>query len=166
MKLIGLVTVFTVCTCAGFIKANGYKRSENELRAFLELVYFIKREISSYLTPQHEIYRKFSNPVLEKNGFLHSLVRISDNGTQRPLYHVLECRRSFLTVTDEAFNVLSDFSSELGTLSTYDECQRCDRTAIELEEILQRQKEETGQKATLCKSIGSLVGIGLVLLLW
>lgn len=166
MKTLGLVTVFSVCFAVGIIKSGEYKKSENELKAFIELVYFIRREISGYLTPQHEIYRKFTNSILEANGFLGTLRKNSANGISSPLNYTLESKKETLRLGGEPFYVLASFSEGLGSFSELDECQRCERCAKELEAILKKQKEETEQKVRLCKSIGGLVGIGLVLLLW
>ena len=92
MKWLGLILIFFSTTSVGFIKANRYKDSEREINAFIRLIYFIKHEISLYLTPQSEIYTKFSSPPLEKNGFMTMLRELSAKGAQQPmLTAVTEC---------------------------------------------------------------------------
>ncbi len=165
MKLFGLILVFVSAASVGFIKAESYKTRDAEISAFIELIYFIKREISAYLTPQHEIYEKFTCPVLEKNGFLPLVREYSWKGMEAPfLLAVKNC--SDLTLDSQVYDILEGFGDSLGTLSNGDQCEQCQRAVYELEEIYKKKKEETLEKTRLCRSVGSMIGIGLVLLLW
>ncbi len=165
MKIFGLILVFASATAAGFIKAEAYKERDAEISAFIELIYFIKQEISAYLTPQHQIYEKFTCSVLEKNGFLTLLREYSHQGIEAPLMSALD-NCGGLTLDTETRDIVAGFAEGFGSLSTADECQRCDRTVCALEEIYKKRREETLEKTRLCRSVGSMIGIGLVLLLW
>ena len=74
MKTIGLLLIFLSATSVGFIKASSYKETEKEINGFVKMIYFIKHEISFYLTPQNDIYIKFTDSVIL---FLNILIYIS-----------------------------------------------------------------------------------------
>lgn len=165
MRAVGLLFIFLSTTAAGFIKAASYKESEKEIGAFIEMLYFIKHEIASFLTPQSKIYEKFTNRVLEKNGFLPLLKDVSAKGKESPLFlSIEEC--TTLRCGEEAVGIIKEFAETLGTLSVTEQCLRCDRAVSELEEIYKKKKAETAEKTGLCRSVGCMVGLGLVLLLW
>lgn len=164
MKILGLILVFVSSASVGYIRSNSYKERDSELHSFIELLYFIKNEISSYLTPQWEIYEKFENSVLEKNGFLSLLRAYSEKGRENPLFYALD--GASLKLGKEEEEIIKAFARDFGTLSTADECDRCDRTIRKLEEIYKTKKEETLEKTRLCRSVGCMIGLGLVLLLW
>ena len=163
MKILGLILIFASSTAQGFIRASAHTDALKRLRGLIDLLYFIKREISSYLTPQGEIFEKFRNRDLEKCGFLEAL-RGADS--LNPLYQALGSRGDTLLIKREAFDTLLSFSKELGCFSPEEECARCDRAIAELEDILKIQKEETAEKTRLCRTVGAMVGMGAVLMLW
>ena len=165
MKAVGLIMIFLSAVSVGFIKGNGYKDTEREIGAFIDLLYFIRHEISSYLTPQGKIYEKLRNPILEERGFLDLLRRFSEEGAEQPLLSAVEeCRA--LRCGDEAASVIKEFSETLGRLSVKEQCHRCDRAISALEDIHKRKKVEALEKTRLCRSVGCMIGLGLVLLLW
>lgn len=164
MKEMGLLLVFISSTALGYVRAYLYKDKERELSAFLEFICFIRAEVSSYLTPQNKIYEKFNNATLEKNGFLSSLRHFLEQGSPCALSDAL--KYSELKIDGETRELLLSFANDFGTRSSEEECQRCDRTIKLLEEKHTKIKEETAEKTRLYRSMGSMVGIGLVLLLW
>lgn len=163
MKTVGLVLLFLVPLSIGFLKAEEYVEKRNVLHGFITLVYFIKHEVTFYLTPQNEIYRKFYDKALFKVGFL-DILQNSDSTT--PLHDALTHTKEKLLLEKETYDLLYDFSLNFGTLSQKEESKRCDRLINELEEIYKNQKEETNEKIRLCRTVGCMTGIGLVLLMW
>lgn len=165
MKLLGMLLIFLSSTAIGFYKAETYKERDREFGELISLVYFIKHEISAYLTPQYMIYEKYKGESLEKNGFLPRLREYSAQGIEFPLMRALnDCNT--LKINEETRSTLNDFSQTLGTLGIDDECEQCNKTIRSLEEQYQKRKEETSGKTRLCKSVGGMIGMGIVLLLW
>ena len=164
MKAVGLLTVFLAASAAGFIKADTYKSEGRVLGGFIDLVYFIKREISSYLTPQYRIYEKFENDTLEKIGFLNNLRDCAKDGSLSPMRSALESCRD--NIDGCLFSIMCDFSDGLGTMCVSEEIERCERAIVRLEAQYKKKTEEINSKTRLCRSVGCIVGIGLALLLW
>ena len=163
MKIAGLFLVFLTCVWAGFIKAQSYIESRNILRAFISLIYFIKQEVLSYLTPQHEIYEKLYDKYLDRCTFLTELKKSSSD---IPLASALLKLKDTLMLKEEVYYLLYEFGTSFGSLSQDEEVRRCEKLIRELEEIYKLQKEETTEKIRLCRTVGCMTGIGLVLLLW
>ena len=105
MKIIGLIVVFFSCSAIGFIKSKEYKERDAELHEFINLLYFIKREISSYLTPQKEIFEKLNSSYFEKNGFLALVRECSFIDNEAPFYKAL-CLYDFQTPDEEAQEII------------------------------------------------------------
>ena len=165
MKIIGLLLIFLSSVGLGFSKAEEYRGKDRQINAFIELLYFIRHEIFVYQTPQCKIYEKFQNKYLYEIGFLDNLRRKAHDGVGTPLfYSIKELDR--MRIDPEIEEILLDFALGLGTLSVGEECERCDRAVGKLEEIYRKQKDETKEKTRLCRSVGGIVGAGLVLLLW
>lgn len=163
MKIAGLITIFVTCASFGFIKADSYTESRNVLHSFISMIYFIKREVLSYLTPQHEIYEKFYDKYLDKSSFLDEL---KNSSSDIPLANTLSKMKDMLALNDEAYYLLYEFGTSFGSLSQDEEVRRCEKLIRELEDIYKIQKEETSEKIRLCRTVGCMAGIGLVLLLW
>lgn len=165
MKIIGLLLIFLSSLGLGFSKAEEYREKDRQINAFIELLYFIRHEIFVYQTPQCKIYDKFQNKYFSEIGFLDILRKKAHDGVGTPLFYSVK-ELDPIKCDAEVEEVLLDFASGLGTLSVGEECERCDRAVGKLEEIYRKQKEETKEKTRLCRSVGGMVGAGLVLLLW
>lgn len=163
MKIAGLLLIFITCLSAGYVKAQRYKDSQNILRSFISMIYFIKQEVLSYLTPQHEIYHKFYDKCLDRCLFLNEL---KNSPSDTPLAFTLSRTKEKLMLNEEVYYLLYEFGGTFGSLSQEEEVKRCEKLIRELEEIYKLQKEETAEKIRLCRTVGCMTGIGLVLLLW
>ncbi len=163
MKAVGLFLTFLIPLLTGFLKSQEYAEKRNILHGFILLLYFIKHEVTFYLTPQNEIYRKFYDKTLSKIGFLDIL---ENSQSTTPLKEALTLSKEKLLLEKDAYDLLYEFSSDFGTLSQKEENKRCERVISELEEIYKSQKEEINEKIRLCRTVGCMAGIGLVLLMW
>ena len=163
MKTVGLILVFFIPSAVGFLKAEEYQEKRNILHGIISLIRIMKHEVSFYLTPQNEIYRKFYDKALMKIGFIDAL---QNSLTSTPLYDALTLTKDKLLFEKEYYDLLCEFALNFGTLGQKEESKRCERLISELEEIYKKQKEETNEKIRLCRTVGCMTGIGLVLLMW
>lgn len=163
MKVLGLIILFAVPSAFGFFKSQGYLNARDILHGFIGLINFIKREISSYLTPQQEIYNKFYDKTLDKIGFLSTLRETTGD---TPLAQALMCTKDKLLLKDETFELLLEFALTFGTLCEKEEVSKCEKLIQDLEEIYKEQKEETREKTRLCRTAWCMIGLALVLLMW
>ena len=165
MKIIGLLLVFLSSLAIGVSKAEEYREKDKCINAFIEFLYFIRHEIFVYQTPQCKIFEKFQNKYLESAGFIEDLRKNVLEGRNQPLFHTVK-ELDKIKLDAETRDILLSFAEGLGTLSVSEECERCDRAVRQLEEVYRKQKEETKGKTRLCRSVGGMIGAGLVLLLW
>lgn len=164
MKLLGLIIILISSGACGMIKACEIKEREKQFLGFVELLNFIEREVSHYLTPQREIYDKFTNTALEKIGFIERL-RSNEHRENIIWSAICDCIDK-ITIPDEALDLLKNFSEGFGKLPSDEEVKNIKRILEGLDEIYKKYKYDLEQKAVLYKTIGFVVGIGLVLLLW
>lgn len=164
MRVIGLIMVFAGCSAAGFVKSYEFINSQNELYAFIQLIRFIKREVALFLTRQQEIFERFENVILEKNGFLKTLREQDINDEKSPLYHTLILYEGKLKFNREAIETIMEFSESFGRLSREEQEEKCSLTLEILEEIYNKEKENNTSRIKLCRSVGSIIGAAMVLL--
>ena len=166
MKIVGMLMIMFSATATGFIRAEKYKTEEDEFKGFIELIKFIKHEISQNLTLQKDIYQKFENEALNKNGFIEILRYFSQNNYPSPLYIALKEYSSELKVNVEAVAPIIEYSEKFGSFSIEEEVARANALIEDLEEIYKSNKDDISNKKRLCRTVGCMVGIGLLLLLW
>ena len=164
MKAIGMVFIFLTCTGAGIIKSFEYSNAENELYAFISFIRYIKREVTIYLTRQQEIFDRFENELLEKNGFLPLLRSKEITDEKSSLYHALKEFENRLCINKESQRVIFEFSESFGRMSGKEQEEKCNVTINYLEEIYRKEKENNASRVKLCRYVGCMVGVGAVLL--
>ena len=165
MKVVGIIIIFLSCCTAGYLRSVECVKTRDEIYAFMKLIEHIKHEVMFYLTRQGEIFEKFENHVLEKNGFIQVLKSEKIEDEKSLLYHALEKCDGKLSLDSESKKILIEFSKTLGQLSPGDQCESCKKTYAYLEEIYKKEKEEALARVKLNRCIGCLAGAFVVLIL-
>ena len=117
-----------------------------------------------YLTRQHDIFESFENSFLEKNGFLKALREREIVDEKSPFYYVFCEFEKGLSINGEARGIIREFAENFGRLSSKEQSERCNMAIAGLEEIYKKEKEDNRVRAKLCRSVGCMVGVALVLL--
>ncbi len=165
MKTLGLILVFIFFSTAGIVKSVDFTKSKEELYAFIQFFKFVRREIVLHRTRQLDIYKKFGNKVLEKNGFLNSLRQGYITDSRSVLYHTFSDYEKKLSISTECKNLILEFAESFGQISVSEQSQKCDTLIFELEDIYKKEKEEAVLRAKASRYLGVMAGIGAVLLL-
>ena len=131
---------------------------QKRLECFLSLVRFIENEISCYMTPLDEIYRRFEGKELEDCGFLAVL---REKGMKQAL---TECK-SALCFSEEEERLLTEFASELGRSSREEQLRFCEYCRRMLEGYVTGGREDLPKRLRLCRCL-VMTGSALIVLLF
>ncbi len=154
MMLAGAFCIFSACTVVGVYAASFYRKAVEELEAFHRLIVHVGAQIDGFLSPLDVIFASYTEPCLEKNGFLPVLRR--DGGAA-----ALEAVRGRLYIGENAVNELESFFLGLGRHAASEESRHCAYYEKRIAELLRKHKEALPGKSRLCKAFGVLTGIML-----
>lgn len=165
MKILGLILIFAAPSTLGFLMSAKVKEELDQIGAFIDLIGYIKYEISLFLTKQDEIFEKFSNDTLEKCGFLEKLRSSPLDGEHSMLYRALCERDDTLLLDEETLKILKGFAENFGRLALDEQVEKCDTYIKILREIYNSKKADVISKVKLYRNVGLISGMGLVLTL-
>lgn len=156
--LIGAVLVFGSCAVMGMYASASYRRAVRELEAFLCLIVHIRGQIDGFLMPLHSILAEYTDPLLEKNGFLPES---RENGACRALEKV----RNKLYMDDRCITELENFFMGLGLHSAEEEARHCSYYEKRIGELTKNARDALPSKGRMCRAFGALAGIMLAVIL-
>ena len=156
--LIGAALVFFSAAYVGMAAASLHCLRVKQLEAFCSLIAHIGAQIDGFLTPLDEIFRTYNDPLLVKLGFLGS---VGDAGYMEAFE---KCgSRIYLKSSETA--VLRSFFDGLGHTSAASEVKHCLLFEKKLSEIAGKARSELAQKMKICRVLGIIIGIMLVVIL-
>lgn len=155
-KYIGLAILFLSSVCIGQTTANTYKTSVKQMEAFIQFIKYIKSQIEHYNTSYPDIFAKYTNPILEKNGFINTL-RSSDWKSALD--------KSIFNFDNNVKDILYSFGNELGKSLKDEQLINCTYTIEQLEIHYNNNKSELPKKTKLCTSLSLMAGLSIVIIL-
>lgn len=171
MKLLGAVTVFFVCSWAGFWRARLYARRTEELRQLRGALSFLETEIHYGETPLYLACRRIAERETGPVSRFFSLV--SDKLSRADGTSAYECWQyallavgSELALSERDRQILFRLGQKLGLSDKTDQIHhlRLAQTHLETEEAQAMKEQETYEK--MYRSLGVLTGALLVILMY
>ena len=161
-RFAGLFLVFATPAAAGAILSFRAKKKLCALRSLLKLAEFIKSEISSHMTRQEDIFAAFSDPYLEKNGFL-ALLRNSRIDGSSALGNALENFDGALC-GDEEMKAVREMADTLGKTSLPYQISSCEKCIGALSSALKAREAETAGRSKVFITLGACFGLCFLIL--
>ncbi len=157
MKLAGLLLVCFCPVYMGLHFSSDAKKEVFELEGFIAMVREIHYAISFSLAKQGDIFKSFTHPALEKNGFL-PLLRTLPVGSESILTQGFRCAGAKLAIDTEARKILDDFAAGLGKVSLERQNAECELCIHRLEHIVSEKRARLPARQKLSRSLGLLIG--------
>lgn len=158
LKYAGLLLIFSFFALGG----NAFAQREREKiqceEGFLLLIRTIRQGVAYFRLPIGEIFRTFSCPALEKEGFLKAL-------NEKGLKNAFLFYADRFSYDDFTASQILNFSERLGKLPPEEQLAFCDRLIEVLERAVNVTKEGFPKKNKLYRTLGVSLGIGFVILL-
>ena len=151
-----------LCAAAGgWYALMGAERERlRQGEAFLRLICRIRCEIGDFCRPLPDIYAVYTDPVLERCGFL-ALLR-----ERGELSSALEAATSLpaFRLKGEELSVLREMAEQLGRGYATEQTRLCDNAVGRLERVLGELRSRLPGKSRLCRSL-FLCGAGCLAIL-
>lgn len=155
-KLIGLAVLFITSICIGQTMIFTYKTSVKQIESFIQFIKYIKSQVEYYNMPYPDIFDKYSNPTLEKCGFINTL---------RTSGWKIAIDNSIFYFNSNIKELLSNFGNELGKSMKQDQIINCTYTIEQLEIQYQNAKSELPKRTKLYNSLSLMAGISIIIIL-
>lgn len=134
-----------------------YKADIRSLEALYSMIVYIRDNIGVLIRPLPDIFQSYQNDYLEKNGFLPS---VRSNG----LYNAWK-NQIMLSHKNEAYPLISEFSSSIGGNYCAEEVRLCDYTIERLGKLIEKNKAESKGKIKLYRTVPVLIALSVILIL-
>lgn len=157
MKSLGLLLVCFSPVYIGLRFSSLAKKELFELEGFIAMVREIQYGISFSLAKQGDIFKAFTHPALEKNGFL-PLLRTLPVGSESILTQGLHLGGKQLSVDREVKKILLSFAAGLGKVSLERQMAECELCIKRLEHIAAEKRTRLPAQQKLSRSLGFLIG--------
>lgn len=158
MRVAGLVLLMLGVAIAFWEASSREPRKLREAEGILLLLRHIRGQMSSFSLPLPAIYSSFSDPVLEKSGFLLLL-------REKGLSAALQSGMAFVP-DKEIQALLSQFAEGLGRDFLAEQLSFCDYVMTVYTDHLDRYRQECPKKCRLHRSMVLLFGGMLLLFFW
>lgn len=154
LKLIGITLVSVAISMYGAYLSSRIKDRKNVRSALLELLVHIKTSIETTCLPLEEIYKSFSNKILEKIGFTKELC----SGKNDSFLSAIHIADSYLN--KKLTELYSALSFSLGkSYSGNTEVQKLAGYILLIEEECKKLSKEDDSKIELYRRLGLLCGL-------
>lgn len=172
-RICGVILIMTVSMYIGMTLASNERKRVAELRGFCRFIECIRDGIASMGLPISDICVRFSDPALEKNGFLTRLKERSDTGVgggvgrSGVLYEALSDMRAAQNpvLSDEEYTLIEEFFSSIGHTDREGEVRRCDYYLGLLKKRLACAEETASANAKISRALPLSLGGLLVIML-
>lgn len=171
LKLFGAVLIVLAGTLAGLQRARQYADRPRHIRALIAALQRLETEIMYGFTPLPEAMRRIGQQVKEplKNFFVTTAEEMSppnDRSAQDAIVRAMEAHWKSTAMKGTEKEILRQLSCTLGTS---DRSNQSTHIALALQQLKQEEtvaREDQGKYEKLSKSLGLLLGVLIVILIF
>lgn len=171
LKLFGAVLIVLAGTLAGLQRAGQYADRPRHIRALIAALQRLETEIMYGFTPLPEAMRRIGLQVKEplKNFFITSAEEMSppnDRSAQDAIERAMEAHWKATALKGTEKEILRQLSCTLGTS---DRSNQSTHIALALQQLKQEEtvaREDQGKYEKMSKSLGLLLGVLIVILIF
>jgi len=170
LKIIGCLIVFLGSALVGvFLASSKYERVK-ELRSFIQALNMLETEIRFALCTLPDAFIKISALIEEKTSKVFSSAALKMQGTRMNAFlawnNSLEEQRAQFSINSEDFSILKSLGGSLGEADVENQIKSIRLVVESLKNQEIRAEEERAKSGKLLKSMGVLVGLTLVIILY
>lgn len=169
MKLIGLLSLFLICTAAGLGASLRLSKRVGHLEAFIAAMGLLSTEIRYNAPPVAVLLEKLDAAPefgrLRVFGFCRELLRVKQ-GVFEAWPEALALARPSLSIAEGDAEVLLAFGRAFGATDVEGQLANCESCRAQLQSRLEEAREEKLKRGRMYSSLGVLAGLFLVILLF
>lgn len=164
LKIVMLVLILTICTSIGILKAKSYDNRVMELKKVKNALEVLKSKIEFTYEPIKDIFTEISKIIYEdkENIFGETLKLMSQYDVTRSWNIAVEKE---INLSREDKSTIKMFGKLLGKTDKSGQINEIKVTSKLVDSLIEKAEEEKGKNYKLFKTLGSVVGIGLCIIL-
>ena len=172
MELIRYLFLFGViagCTSIGFILSRWYADRLNELNDLSILINILQNKIKFTQLPLQEIFEELGNIKLKTK--IHNIFMICSENLkkmkmEKAWKESIEEERKFFYLNEEDIEVLNILASTLGKTDINGQMNEINEIKERIAIQIQQAEKEKNRNSKMYKSLGTITGLGIVILLF
>ena len=165
LKMVILVVIFMICTSIGILKAKMYQKRVFELKMMYNSLEVVKSKIQFTYEPIKDIFTEVSDIIYknEPNIFLGTINLMKEKSLLDAWNQAVE---NEVKINNEDKSIIKMFGNLLGKTDKSGQINEINVTNKLLETQIEKAENENKKNYKLYKTLGSVVGIGICILLF
>lgn len=169
LRYLFLLGVIAGCTSIGFILSRGYADRLNELNDLSILINILQNKIKFTQLPLQEIFEELGKIKLKTkihNVFLICSENLKKMKMEKAWEGSIEEGRKFFYLNEEDIEVLNILGSTLGKTDIDGQMNEINEIKERIALQIQQAEKEKNRNSKMYKSLGTITGLGIVILLF
>ena len=168
IRYVFLILILGSSTSIGFLLSNRYINRVEELKSISKLINILQNKIKFTRKPLKEIFNELSK--LEDNENIKSIFfKVSQNLDNHKMSetwnNIVEEEKGYLSLKDEDINLLKTLGSTLGKSDVDGQMSEINLFAELLKIQIQKAEKEKEKNTKMYKSLGTIIGLVIVIIL-
>lgn len=168
-RYIFLITIVSGCTSIGFLLSKSYIDRLSELKSLMKMVNILQNKIKFTHKPLGEIFEEMS--IIEKKSkvskiFTKCAQKLEKENVQDAWNEAVDEERFLLNCNNEDINLIKSFGSMLGKTDVDGQMSEINQFVSLLNGQIVTAEEEKNKNSKMYKSLGTIIGLGIVILLF
>ena len=156
-------------TSIGFIISKGYSERLDELNAFNTLINILQNTIKFTKLPLKDIFEQIGNITIKtrvKNIFINCSQKIKDTTLENAWKQAIDEEMHYLNMKNEDFDVIETLGNTLGKTDIDGQMNELNQFKERLNIQIKQAEEEKRKNSKMFKSLGTIAGLILVIILF
>lgn len=167
IKFIILITIFGASTSIGLLMSKKYKNRVIELREIKNAINILETKIKFTYEPIPEIFKEIAQ-ALEKNIaeiFKKASEYIGENTTKEAWKRAIEESKQNLSLNEEDINIIQNLGNLLGKTDIDGQISEIKVVSNFIDAQSIKAEEERKKNEKMYRSLGTIVGLAIVIIL-
>lgn len=168
-RYIFLITILVGSTSIGFLLSKSYEERLKELKNILNLVNILKNKIMFTKKPLGELLEEISEIERENEIskiFIKTAEELKKESFEKAWQDALYEETFFLNLKKEDIRLLETFGNMMGKTDIEGQINEINQFLILLNGQISNVEEEKNKNSKMYKSLGTIIGLGIVVILF
>lgn len=163
-----LVLILSGSTSIGFLLSKRYTDRLGELNTFSNFINLLQNKIKFTHLPLAEIFEEMASIKTDPkiaDFFLRVYTKLNIKTTKEAWNDALEEERYYLNLKNEDINLIKSLGNTIGKTDIEGQMSEINQFTIMLQEKIKEAEQEKNKNEKMYKSLGTIVGLAIVILL-
>ncbi len=169
VKYFILFIIFSGVSIVGNLVSKKYKNRVNELKDFKEFCNILESKIKFTYEPLGEIFEEISDLICEKNNvsllIKKTASKLKEQDFKSAWIDEIELQKSNFNLKTEDINVIKGLGNMLGKTDMQGQLSEISLTSEFLDTQIQEAEYECKKNEKMYRSLGTIVGLAIVIIL-